>query len=188
MTTLDTHLSYKTQQALGKAISRVSQKLPSSTRKKTTVIKVLAKWAGVISTEESKKKSASCISEETIKFVKDFYTCSDIVYTMPGMKDELTIWEKGVKKCEQKYYLTMFLREAYNIYSNLPITEKVKFSKFCELRSKNVLLLNQSPVDQCKCMIHENFINKLNSAAITYDSSTFWKFVLCDDSLNSVCW
>ena len=88
MTTLDTHLSYKTQQALGKAISRVSQKLPSSTRKKTTVIKVLAKWAGVISTEESKKKSASCISEETIKFVKDFYTCSDIVYTMPGMKDE----------------------------------------------------------------------------------------------------
>ena len=95
-----------------------------------------------ISTEESKKKSASCIFEETIKFVKDFYTCSDIVYTMPGMKDELTIWEKGVKRHEQKYYLTMFLQEAYNIYSNLPITERVKFSKFCELCPKNVLLLN----------------------------------------------
>ena len=75
-----------------------------------------------------------------------------------------------------------------NIYSNLPITEKVKFSKFCELRPKNVLLLNQSPADHCKCMIHENFINKSKSAAITCDSSTFWNFVLGDYSLNSVCW
>ena len=187
-TTLDTHLSYKTPQALGKAISRVSQKLPSSPRKKTVVIKVLAKRAGVIPAEKSKKKSASCISEETIKFVKDFYTHSDIVYTIQGMKDELPIWEKRVKRRERKYYLTMFLGEAYNIYSNLPITEKVKFSKFCELRPKNILLLNQSPADQCKCMIHENFINKLKGAAITYDFSTFWNFVLCDDSLNSVCW
>ena len=188
LTTLDTHLSYKTPQALGKAISRVSQKLPNSPRKKTAVIKVLAKRAGVFPAEKSKKKSASCISEETIKFVKHFYTRSDIVYTMPGMKDELTAWEKGAKRCEQKYYLAMFLREAYSIYINLPVTEKVKFSKFCELRPKNVLLLNQSPADQCKCMIHENFINKLKGAAITYDSSTFWNFVLCDDSLNSVCW
>ena len=78
LTTLDTHLSYKTPQALGKAISRVSQKLPSSPRKKTAVIKVLAKRAGVIPAEKSKKKSASCISEETTKFVKGFYTRSDI--------------------------------------------------------------------------------------------------------------
>ena len=85
---------------MGKAISRVSQKLPSSPRKKTTVIKVLAKHAGVIPPEKSKNKSAGCISEETTKFVKDFYTCSDIVYTIPGMKDRLTIWEKGVKRCE----------------------------------------------------------------------------------------
>ena len=186
LTTLDTHLSYKTPQALGKAISRVSQKLPSSPRKKTAVIKVLAKRAGVFPAEKSKKKSTSCISEEITKFVKDFYTCSDIVYTMPGMKDELTAWDKGAKRCERKYYLAMFLREAYSIYINLPVTEKVKFSKFCELCPKNVLLLNESPADQCKCMIHENFINKLK--AITCDSSTFWNFVLCDDSLNSVCW
>ena len=119
-----------------------------------------------------------------MQFVKDFYTHSDIVYTMPSMKDELTIWER----CERRYYLTMFLREAYNIYSNLPIIEKVKFSTFCELHPKNLLLLNQFPADQCKCMIHEYFINTLKEAAITYDSSTFWNSVLCDGSLNSVCW
>ena len=82
----------------------------------------------------------------------------------------------------------MFLREAYNFYSNLPITEKVKFSKFCELRPKNILLLNQSPADQCKYMIHANFIHKFKGAAIRLDSSTFWNFALRDDSFNSVCW
>ena len=60
----------------------------------------------------SKKKSASCISQETIKFVKGFYTHTDIFYTMPGIEDELTIWEKGVKRYERNYYLTMFLQEA----------------------------------------------------------------------------
>ena len=54
------------------------------------MIKALAKQAGVLPAEKSKKKSANCISEETMQFVKDFYTRSDIVYTMPGMKDELT--------------------------------------------------------------------------------------------------
>ena len=39
----------------------------------------------------------------------NFFTCSDIVYTMPGMKDEIAIWESGNKKHERKYYLTMFL-------------------------------------------------------------------------------
>ena len=57
------------------------------------MIKALAKQAGVIPAEKSKNKSASCISEETIKFVEDFYTLADIVYTMPGMKDELTVWD-----------------------------------------------------------------------------------------------
>ena len=80
---------------------------------------------------------------------------------MPGMKDEITILENGTKKHERKYYITMFLQEAYKIYTELPVFDKVKFSKFCDLRPKNVLLLKQSPVDQCKCKIHENFNNKL---------------------------
>ena len=100
------------------------------------MIKALAKQAEVLPVEKSEKKPANCISEETMQFVKDFYTRSDIVYNMPGMKDELTIWEKGVKRCEQRYYPTIFLQETYNIYINFLITEKVKFSKFCKSRPK----------------------------------------------------
>ena len=76
----------------------------------------------------------------------------------------------------------MFLGGAYNIYSNLPVTEKVTFSTFCELRPKNVLLLNQSPVHQYKCTINKLKVQRLHV------SCTFWNFVLCDDPLNSVCW
>ena len=66
MTILDTSLSYQTPQACRKAISRVSRKLPNSPRKKTAVVKALAKQAGVLPAEKSKKKSANCISEETM--------------------------------------------------------------------------------------------------------------------------
>ena len=36
---------------------------------------------------------------------------------MPGMKDEIAIWENGNKKHERKYYLTVFLWERYKIYT-----------------------------------------------------------------------
>ena len=49
---------------------------------------------------------------------------------MPGMKDEITIWENGTKKREKNYYFIMFLRKAYKIYIELPVSDKVKFSKF----------------------------------------------------------
>ena len=79
------------------------------------------------------------------------------------MKDYFTIWENGTKEHETNYNLTMFLREACKIYTELPVFDKVKFSKFCDLHSKDVLLLKQSPADQCKCIIHENFINNLKA-------------------------
>ena len=108
---------------------------------------------------------------------------------MPGMKYEITSWEKGVKTKQQKYYLIMFLQEAYEIYCKSPdYTNKVKFSKFCELRPRNVLLMKDFPEDQCKCIIHENFTNMLKGLSITYDSNKSWYMVLCDSSLNSSCW
>ena len=108
---------------------------------------------------------------------------------MPGMKYEITSWEKGVKTKQQKYYLIMFLQEAYEIYCKSPdYTNKVKFSKFCELRPRNVLLMKDSPEDQCKCIIHENFTNMLKGLSITCDSNKSSYMVLCDSSLNSSCW
>ena len=79
--------SYKTPQSLGKSFSRICEKLPKSPLKKQAVIKALA---GIIHSE--KQPSNNVTSIETAQFVKNFFAHPDIVYTMPGMKVEITIW------------------------------------------------------------------------------------------------
>lgn len=165
--------SYKTPQTLGKAINIAAKKLPYLPRIKVAVVKDLAKGAGFkIDEKTAPKASGKAIYSELMEQVRNLFICPDIVYTMPGMKDEITFWEKGVKTKQWKYYLIMFLREAYEIYKqSSDYTNKVKFSKFCELRPRNVLLMKDSPKDKFKCIIHENFMNMLIDLSITYDSS-----------------
>ena len=71
--------------------------------------------------------------------------------------------------------------------TELPVSDKVKFCKFCDLRPKNVLLL-KSILDQCKSITIENFINKLEALSILYDSSSFWDTVLYNNTTNCQCW
>ena len=41
------------------------------------------------------------------------------------------------------------------MYTELPVSGKVKFSKFGNFCPKNMLLMRQSLADQCKCIIDE---------------------------------
>ena len=60
--------TYKTSQSLGKAINRAARKLPYSPRKKTTVIKGLAKRAGFkIDEKTTPKASGKAISSELME-------------------------------------------------------------------------------------------------------------------------
>ena len=86
--------SCKTPQSLGKAISRVYENLQNLHRQKQAVIKALAKKSGIIHSE--KQCSNNVTSNETAVFVKNLCAHPYIVYTMPGMKDEITIREKGL--------------------------------------------------------------------------------------------
>ena len=38
------------------------------------------------------------------------------MYTGPGMKDFITVYENGKKKRLRKHYLTMYLRETHSIF------------------------------------------------------------------------
>lgn len=116
------------------------------------------------------------------KSVVEIYYNSDIVYTMPGLKDEMVVWEKGERKKMRKHYLTIFFREAYAMYKNTVTEDKlVGLSKFCSLRSKNVLLLKNTPMDQCKCKHHENFQLMLKALKVNYDGG-WWEDVLCNSN------
>ena len=169
---------YTTPQSFGKATHRATRKLPNSPRKKKAVIQGLAERVGLQIEHKmikycNKSEQGNNQFAETVKCVEEFYTRSDIAYTMPGTKDEVTLWIDGKKVKKRKYYLTMFLRKAYTILIETHPESKVGFSKFCSLRPKNVFLLHETPADQCKCRVHENFISWLKGLHIPYDTSSY---------------
>lgn len=81
----------------------------------------------------------------------------------------------------------MFLREAYAIFCEEDPQEEVSFSTFCKYRPENVLLLKETPQEQCLCEKHANFQFELAALGITYDND-WWISVLCDPTANSKCW
>ena len=56
------------------------------------------------------------------------------------------------------------------------------FLLFCNLRPRNALLLQNSPKDQCNCLVQENFFLELEAIGMMYDSS------LCSEELHNDCW
>ena len=189
---------YKRPQSFGKAVSKSLRSLPSSPNKRRCVVAGLAKRIGYNFDESESEINTAAgppvwergrppVSDNVVASVTEFFYRPDVSYTMPGMKDEMTVWEDGKKIKLQKYYLVLFLREAHHMYlESSARSEHVKFSKFCEMRPKNVLLMKQTPADQCKCKIHENLFLKLRSLKLPY--TTFWEDVLCDNTINSLCW
>lgn len=179
-----TYSPYLRPQSLGKAIWRTVKSLPKSPRKQQTVVSGLAKRVGLPLVDEMNRNISD---RKDFSKVVDFYLRSDIVYTCPGMKDSMTVWQEGKKSVLQKHYLTMFLKEAFFIFKEENPDFEIGFSKFCSLRPKNVLLLKSTPTEQCKCIIHENIFYKLKALHYAY-SNEFWKNILCDITLNSECW
>lgn len=181
---------YSSRATYSKAVWRIKRALPSSPRKQKAEITGLAKNVG-INLERKMEQGLINSAPQKIDYseVKEFFLRPDIVYTCPGMKDVVTVWENGIKQKLQKHYMTMFLKEAYYIFKESNPNFKIGFSKFCSLRPKNVLLVNETPAYQCLCKTHENFILKINALSPQHMySNKFWTNVLCDNSLDSVCW
>ena len=182
---------YVRPQSFGKAVTRALRALPRSPEKQHAVVAGIAMCIGFKLEEKMTAvlgKHGLNLSESRKAAVMDFYFRPDDVYTMPGMKDEMVVWDSdGNKQRKRKYFLTMFLREAFIIYRS-EVDEPVSFAKFCDLRPENVIWLKNSPNDQCKCLTHENLRLRLTGLKVTYESQKFWTEVLCDATPNSVCW
>ena len=78
---------------------------------------------------------------------------------MPGEKDEMTNWTEEGRKRAHKYFLTIYLKEAYTLYleSCEKDDDQCSFSTFCKFHPKNVLLLHESPKQQYKYQTHNFF-------------------------------
>ncbi|XP_073537000.1 uncharacterized protein [Phyllobates terribilis] len=146
--------TYRSPQAFGKGFKKTCNALPKSPSKKKAVLAKLVADKGL--NLETPKKQTLSSRLEVQETVIQFYNKPDIVYTAPGMKDEMTIWKNGKKTKERKYYLTFSLREAYTVFCDTFTEIEVGFSTFCKLRPANVLLLHDIPADQCKCLTCAN--------------------------------
>ena len=188
------HQPFRRPQSYGKAIKMTIRSLPQSPRKRKAVVRGLTKRFCVdlhneMEASMSAEKSKG-ISSEVKDAVRNFYLRSDISYTMPGLKDEMTVWINGKKERLRKHYLTMFLREAFAVFDETHPEINLGFSTFCRLRPGNVLLLKNTPKDQCKCKTHENFRMKLT--ALNCDilpDKDCWQAILCEtNDLQSSWW
>ena len=135
--------------------------MPKSPTKQRAVVNGLAKWVGLeLSpkiTHNHGQRINQRFTEENKKLITDFYVNTDVGYTMPGMHDEMTVWENGIKSKRRKYYSIMLLKEVYELFKQSYPDITVGFSKFASLRPANVLLLKDQHPDMCKYEIHVNF-------------------------------
>lgn len=89
---------YKTKQSFSKAINRVRTELPVSPRKQAVVVEGLASEFG-FQVKTSKKQFANPNKDK----IREFFYRTDIVYTMPGKGDEMTVWDENGKHKLRKY-------------------------------------------------------------------------------------
>ena len=116
-TTRSPQQHFRSPQALGKAIKRVSSSLPQSPRKRSKVIKTLVKRFSVsINNERSARGGSNKVSEETCNLVKAFYCRDDISWQSPNRKDVAKTHDQdGNKDHKQKRFLVMTLGECHRL-------------------------------------------------------------------------
>lgn len=94
--------SYKSPQSFGKAFKKSIRALPKSPTKQVAVVTKLAEKCG-LKLESFKKKPLE--SNKTLQTaVTNFFFRSDITYTSPGMKEEMTSWTNGKKNKTKKTF------------------------------------------------------------------------------------
>ena len=147
---------FKSVQSLGKAISRAKKALPSSPRRRCTVIKKLAFNVPPPSTSSMKNGKSSVISEETARLVTEFYTRDDISRFTPGRKEFVKVILNGFKEKMQKRYIIMTVSECYELFKVDHTDIVVGKSKFFSLRPPYCLPISKTPANMCTCLYHEN--------------------------------
>ena len=134
-------------------MKQLKSQLPNSPLKKLATVTGLVKEMGLELNTESKAHETGKnkgLSKEIKDRVINFYYHSDLLYTAKSLKEEMTVWTETGKTKMRKYYLTMHLREVFAMFKGEDLDCEIEFSLFASLWSKNVLLLNNQLLDQCK--------------------------------------
>lgn len=147
-----------------RATKKVKQALPNSPSKKHKILQNVIADLGCDIVPPRKIKRER-LSPELLTIVEEFYQREDIARWTPGLKEYVTVRDDtGQKTKMQKRYLLGNLRETYCLFKEETSIE-LSFSKFCDLRPKNILTFSKTPLEACCCLQHKNFINICNALA-----------------------
>ena len=117
-------------QAYGTAIKKLKRQLPKSPSKRVEAVIGLVNEVGLKLKESGfnrNRKMYGGLPDEVKSQVVDFYYQTDVIYTAPGLKDEITVWTESGKEKMRKYYLTMYLHVVYAMFNPLS-TKFIKWS------------------------------------------------------------
>ena len=156
--TMKRKTGFRAKPALYKAVRRLMSHTPTSPSKKKGAVCELAKQCGLVvvtpkssgatepSSSTSTPRSKNAITQEVKDLVKDFFFQSNIVYTAPGLKDEMVHWEAGKKVKLRKYYLELTLKEALGVFKEQhPSVNKIGSTRFRELKLRFFFLGRHRP-------------------------------------------
>lgn len=137
------------------SIERIQQEFHTSNHM-ARVAKRLASEKGILS--DPNQKEGRKLSNETVSKVKLFYASDEISREMPGIKDCVSVRNKdGTIEKLQKRLILCNLREAYRKFKDSNTSTKIGFSKFTQLRPRNIVLTGGSGSHSvCVCTQHQN--------------------------------
>lgn len=177
--------SYITAQSLGKAVKRAANSLPQSPRKRSKVIRTLAKKFSLSAAVEPNTRCTK-ISDDARNAVIAYFCRDDISWQSPNRKDTAIVRSNGTKEYIQKRFLVMTMKEAYSLFLQDNPNHPIGLSTFCSLRPEYVCLSRDFPHNVCICKYHENVrllldcIAKTVSGDIPTHFRDFIDTVVCD--------
>ncbi|XP_070550276.1 axoneme-associated protein mst101(2)-like [Ptychodera flava] len=138
--------------------------LAKSTKKKYGMKRRLSsqlgiRWQSLVAassiTSLERKTRSDHISSSVSKSIHDFYIRPDISVQLPGKKTVST------KTLTQSHTLNKSLKDVHSQWKNENSGDNVGFTKFCQLRPRNVKLQGQRKFNQCLCEYCVNIELKL---------------------------
>lgn len=189
-------ISYKSPQALGKAVKRVERSLPKSPRKQKSVVTAIAKSVGLVVCDDSSqpKRSSKKITVECEMAVNDYFLRDDISWQAPGKKDRVIIRDKSEdgsksKTYLQKRYLRMSMKEIHQCFLNDYPDFSIGLTAFSQLKPKQIDFFGNLPHLVCMCRYHENMRLILEAlkpyVGLPTSFKEFIDLVTCDSSKKS---
>lgn len=157
-TTLDKHTKVQILSILPTTWSarRISKEFHTS-RHMAVLTKKLVAEKGILC-EPNKRAATNHITEEVKNRVVKFYLTDNISQPCAGKRDFVTINENNEKVRKQRRLVLMNLEEAYALFKQQNIGQKIGFSTFAALRPKECLLAlnNCGTHTVCVCQYHQN--------------------------------